>query len=138
MQGLHSFVIPVMVQAKFNIFSTMESIIVTTQEDLRNIVKSAFFEAQQELKKKAPQRPEIDTMTPREAVDFLASIGYPITLNTLRCRVSCNIIPSSKCNGRRILSRRELAKWVESNTRASYEAKERAAEQLSRVAQSRI
>lgn len=116
----------------------MEGIVVVSADDLRNIVKQAIFEAQQEAKRKAPQRPEIDTISNREAVDFLAEIGYPITLNTLRNRVSRNLIPSSKCNGKRVLSRRELAKWVESSTRASYQAKERAAEHLAKVALSRI
>lgn len=139
MHRLRSFAIPVMVQATIKIFS-MESIIVTSAEELRHIVKAAVLEVQQESTKKgkAIQSPEVDTLTPQEAVEFLRSIGYPISLNTLRCRVSSKVIPSSKCRGRRVLSKTELSKWVENNTRSSYEAKTRAAEHLAAVAMSRI
>ncbi|MBO5814022.1 MAG: helix-turn-helix domain-containing protein [Alistipes sp.] len=106
-----------------------------SQEELRSIAKSAVLEAFAEIGapvvSQSNKIPE-DALTTADAVVFLRTLGYDISINTLRNKIFLREIPSFKCGGRRMLSRAELTEWVESNRIPSPGV--RAAQQMAEVA----
>lgn len=112
--------------------------ILTTVDEIRSIVKEAVTEAINEVKINQPTKAEEklpnDAMTLRSAVDYLAEIGYPISLTTLRHKVSAREVPFTKISQRCYLSRKELDAWVEGIKERPYNRMESMAKQLAKSA----
>lgn len=110
----------------------MESIIVTSANDLRTILREVILEANTKTPRKEPKALDSDYLDPSEAVVFLKSLGYSTTVKSLYNKVFNNKIPSLKIAGKRVFSKKELTQWVEGVKEHSTTPQERAAEDLAK------
>lgn len=110
----------------------MSEIIVTTEANLRAIIASEVSRCMAHFSGKSS--PECDTLSMDSAVEYLGSLGYPITKNTLYGLVSREAIPFSKIGRKTIFSRKELHSWVEGRAMRHTPSRERQAAILAKKA----
>lgn len=94
----------------------MESIILTTPEQIREIVAGAVADAMKGTTRPTPQKEQTDALTFEEAHEFLRENGYRITESTLRLYSAQKVVPFKKIGKMAVYSRRDLLKWIESRT----------------------
>lgn len=113
----------------------MNSVIVTSPDELRALISEAIQKVLPELAnfRRKNEQIETDNLTVEQAVLLLNEQGFPIKRETLYNLSFKKRIPYRKVGRRTVFSKRELLRWVESNTTRPDEAKEEAA---LRIAQS--
>ncbi|MDR2036529.1 MAG: DNA-binding protein [Bacteroidales bacterium] len=91
----------------------MNSVIVTTPEQLTAIIENAVNKI---LKCEKPKEPERDNLSgTKEAVQFLNQNGYEISSSLFTKQTAKGVIPCKRFHNRRLIfSKRELLNWAES------------------------
>lgn len=102
------------------------------RQELRAIIADTMAEALEKFNatNKPTPKPTKDTLTLREAVDYLNELGQPITIGTFRHKLKENAIPYVKCGKHIVLSRNDLKAWAESRRKPS--AHQRAIEAMAK------
>lgn len=85
------------------------TIIATTPEELRVLINEAVTAAFENQSKK----PQTDTMGTEEALEFLRSVGYPISRQHLFALTSKKQIPYKKVGRYLVFSRKTLTAWID-------------------------
>ncbi|MDH6310730.1 excisionase family DNA binding protein [Dysgonomonas sp. PFB1-18] len=96
----------------------MKEFILTTPEQLDEIVQNAIKKVLPDKKKDKP--PKIpDTYSVEQALSFLLENGYKLSKSKLYKMTADKLLPFRYFGRRIIFSRHELLKWVEQQTVAS-------------------
>lgn len=114
----------------------MESIILTTPEQIREIVAGAVADAMKETTRPTPQKDMPDVLTFEQAHEFLRENGYKIAESTLRLYSAQKVVPFKKVGKMAIYSRRDLLKWMESRTTRNTPTTTNKEDAVLRIAQS--
>ncbi len=99
----------------------MEKIILTTPEELRNLVKEAVHGL---LPPTAAQKNDTDAVNLVEVLAFLKENGYPTSRGKMYKLTSEGKIPHRLYNGKLVFSRKEVLVWAESQTRNRHDYSE--------------
>lgn len=89
----------------------MENLIITTHEELTDILKDLLDGYLRTTHRAEVTPPE--KMGIAQAAEFLTSKGYKISNSGIRRLIVSNEIPHKRFGGRIILSRKELLLWAE-------------------------
>lgn len=88
------------------------TIIITSSDELRNIIASEIRLQLASLKKEEPPILK-DRLSHKEAAAYLCELGYKTTPGSLYILVHKRNIPFRKIRNNTVFSRKELARWVE-------------------------
>jgi hypothetical protein len=91
----------------------MNSIIVTTPEELRAIVSEAVAG----VLPKPVSESKVDTITLGEALNFLCEQGYPTSKAKVYKLTASGDIPCKRYGNKLVFSRKELLNWAENQTK---------------------
>lgn len=103
---------------KFKIGYGMNEFILTTKEQLENIVQNAVKKALPKEQEVTPQK-VADTCSMEQALSFLSEHGYKLSKSKLYKMTANKLLPFRYFGRRIIFSRNELLKWVEQQTISS-------------------
>ncbi len=92
----------------------MEKIIVTTPDELRNIIKEILLSASEQTEN--PEKSLAEHMTLEDAVIFLKENGFPTSKAKMYRLTSKNKIPHRKYGNKLVFSRKKLMDWVLKNS----------------------
>jgi hypothetical protein len=87
----------------------MEPLVLTTREQLKELISEVFAEM---LPKLSPQPAQKELLPLEEAVAYMKSRGYLTTKASLYGYVSSKRIPFRKVNGKLIFERTSIDGWV--------------------------
>ncbi len=90
------------------------NIIVTTPDELREIVSKAISEV---FPKTTSQNPPIDSITLNDALELLKEHGFPTSKAKIYKLTSAGTMPCRKYGNKLVFSRKELLAWAESQTK---------------------
>lgn len=97
--------------------SKMQNLIITTPEQLREIISDEVARAIKCATPPTPEHTESDLMNVHQTIAFLASYGFKLTPQALYNRVYKDSIPYRKFGGRKLLFlRSELLDWIAQGT----------------------
>lgn len=131
-RGLRYLHYPAMVQDTIKNYKIMGHFIMLQEEELRSILEDVVLKAMAKNADSKTAKMPSDVIGTEEAHELLLSLGYNISLATLRNKIYLKQVPSARCGGKRIFSRSALTAWVEANTLPS--AKEKASLQMAKTA----
>ena len=94
----------------------MDSIIITTPEEVRGLISEEIARAIQAATPPKTENPACDTLGLTEAVDFITSQGIRMTRSALYNRVYKDAIPYRKFGKKLLFLRSELLDWIAQGT----------------------
>jgi predicted DNA-binding transcriptional regulator AlpA len=96
----------------------METIIVTTPDELRAIVSEAVSGI---MPKQVSNNPQIDTITLNNALEILREHGYPTSKAKIYKLTSAGTIPCKTYGNKLVFSRKEVLQWAETQTKPKHD-----------------
>lgn len=97
----------------------MTQIVVTSAEELKAIIRDVLLERTEPTTGVEPENISLN-----KAVELLNGLGYPTSKAKIYKLTSAGAMPYRKYGNKLIFSRRELLKWVDSQTQCVSEKQE--------------